>query len=113
MLIYIFFFFLQFISSKLAKDLTKEHPQVDYTPPSYITLLFTDLGILTPSAVTFKVTTKITVFILQINAVNLIHTQNFITVNTVTISLIKRKYFLHFINDMQDVIHYSQVLQNF
>lgn len=32
-------------------DLSKEHPMVDYTPPSYITLLFTDLGILTPSAV--------------------------------------------------------------
>ncbi|XP_064620527.1 translation initiation factor eIF2B subunit alpha-like [Lineus longissimus] len=32
-------------------DLTKEHPLVDYTPPSYITLLFTDLGVLTPSAV--------------------------------------------------------------
>lgn len=41
----------RFTSSKLAKDLSKEHPQVDYTPPSYITLLFTDLGILTPSAV--------------------------------------------------------------
>ncbi|KAM7440254.1 Translation initiation factor [Porites harrisoni] len=27
------------------------HPMVDYTPPSYITLLFTDLGVLTPSAV--------------------------------------------------------------
>lgn len=27
------------------------HPQVDYTPPSYIALLFTDLGVLTPSAV--------------------------------------------------------------
>ncbi|XP_020618993.1 translation initiation factor eIF-2B subunit alpha-like [Orbicella faveolata] len=27
------------------------HPVVDYTPPSYITLLFTDLGVLTPSAV--------------------------------------------------------------
>ncbi|XP_065322159.1 translation initiation factor eIF2B subunit alpha-like [Gordionus sp. m RMFG-2023] len=27
------------------------HPAVDYTPPQYITLLFTDLGILTPSAV--------------------------------------------------------------
>ncbi|XP_067133280.1 translation initiation factor eIF2B subunit alpha [Centruroides vittatus] len=33
------------------KDLSKEHPLVDFTPPSYITLLFTDLGILTPSAV--------------------------------------------------------------
>ncbi|CAG9824000.1 unnamed protein product, partial [Phaedon cochleariae] len=32
-------------------DLRKIHPLVDYTPPSYITLLFTDLGILTPSAV--------------------------------------------------------------
>jgi len=29
----------------------KGHPLVDYTPPSYITLLFTDLGVLTPSAV--------------------------------------------------------------
>ncbi|KAL1434328.1 hypothetical protein MTO96_011956 [Rhipicephalus appendiculatus] len=32
-------------------DLSKEHPIVDYTPPAYITMLFTDLGILTPSAV--------------------------------------------------------------
>lgn len=32
-------------------DITKAHPLVDYTPPAYITLLFTDLGILTPSAV--------------------------------------------------------------
>uniref|UniRef100_G3MQ58 Translation initiation factor eIF2B subunit alpha n=1 Tax=Amblyomma maculatum TaxID=34609 RepID=G3MQ58_AMBMU len=32
-------------------DLSKEHPMVDYTPPEYITLLFTDLGILTTSAV--------------------------------------------------------------
>ncbi|XP_019864559.1 translation initiation factor eIF-2B subunit alpha [Aethina tumida] len=32
-------------------DLKKIHPLVDYTPPAYITLLFTDLGILTPSAV--------------------------------------------------------------
>jgi len=28
-----------------------EHPSVDYTPPAYITLLFTDLGVLTPSGV--------------------------------------------------------------
>ena len=34
-----------------CKDLCSEHPLVDYTPPSYINLLFTDLGILTPSAV--------------------------------------------------------------
>jgi len=27
------------------------HPLVDYTPPGYIALLFTDLGVLTPSAV--------------------------------------------------------------
>lgn len=32
-------------------NLTKTHPIVDYTPPVYITLLFSDLGILTPSAV--------------------------------------------------------------
>lgn len=32
-------------------DLSKEHPLVDYTPPAYITLLFTDLGVLTPSAI--------------------------------------------------------------
>ncbi|KAJ0177695.1 hypothetical protein K1T71_006568 [Dendrolimus kikuchii] len=36
---------------KSGKDLSKEHPLVDYTPPSYITLLLTDIGILTPSAV--------------------------------------------------------------
>ncbi|CAH0777558.1 unnamed protein product [Bemisia tabaci] len=41
----------KYLSSKLTTDLKKEHPFVDYTPPSYITLLFTDLGILTPSAV--------------------------------------------------------------
>ena len=27
------------------------HPYIDYTPPQYITLLFTDLGVLTPSVV--------------------------------------------------------------
>lgn len=32
-------------------DLSIEHPLVDYTPPQYINLLFTDLGILTPAAV--------------------------------------------------------------
>ncbi|XDV19707.1 hypothetical protein PO909_025129 [Leuciscus waleckii] len=32
-------------------DLSQEHPLIDYTPPSLITLLFTDLGVLTPSAV--------------------------------------------------------------
>lgn len=33
------------------KDLSRVHPLVDYTSPAYITLLFTDIGILTPSAV--------------------------------------------------------------
>ncbi|KAF6203736.1 hypothetical protein GE061_002075 [Apolygus lucorum] len=37
--------------SSLNQDLNKLHPLVDYTPPSFISLLFTDLGILTPSAV--------------------------------------------------------------
>lgn len=31
--------------------LEPNHPSVDYTPPHYISLLFTDLGILTPSGV--------------------------------------------------------------
>lgn len=34
-----------------VSDLRKQHPLVDYTPPAFITLLFTDIGILTPSAV--------------------------------------------------------------
>ncbi|KAJ1985566.1 translation initiation factor eIF-2B subunit alpha [Dimargaris cristalligena] len=34
-----------------ALDLAKTNPEVDYTPPSFITLLFTDLGVLTPSGV--------------------------------------------------------------
>ena len=33
------------------KNLDKEHPIVDYTPPSLISMLITDLGVLTPSAV--------------------------------------------------------------
>ena len=36
---------------KSNDDDDDHHPMTDYTPPSYITLLFTDLGILTPSAV--------------------------------------------------------------
>ncbi|KAL0979397.1 hypothetical protein UPYG_G00184540 [Umbra pygmaea] len=36
---------------KSVEDLAEEHPMIDYTPPSLITLLFTDLGVLTPSAV--------------------------------------------------------------
>ncbi|XP_075147357.1 eukaryotic translation initiation factor 2B subunit alpha [Haematobia irritans] len=38
-------------SRKHLSDVSKVDPLVDYTPPAYITLLFTDLGILTPSAV--------------------------------------------------------------
>lgn len=30
---------------------SERHPMVDYTPPQYIKLLFTDHGILTPAAV--------------------------------------------------------------
>lgn len=43
----------KYLSSTLkdTKDLSKEHPLVDYTPPLYISLLFTDIGVLTPSAV--------------------------------------------------------------
>jgi len=33
------------------KDISRAHPLVDYTPPAYITIIFTDLGTLTPSAV--------------------------------------------------------------
>lgn len=38
-------------SIRSGKDLSKQHPLVDYTPPEYIDLMFTDLGVLTPSAV--------------------------------------------------------------
>ncbi|XP_055544220.1 translation initiation factor eIF-2B subunit alpha isoform X2 [Wyeomyia smithii] len=38
-------------SKNSLTDIARAHPLVDYTPPLYITLLFTDLGILTPSAV--------------------------------------------------------------
>jgi len=31
--------------------LRDDHPTIDYTPPQYITLLFTDIGVLTPSGV--------------------------------------------------------------
>ncbi|XP_008551391.1 translation initiation factor eIF-2B subunit alpha [Microplitis demolitor] len=41
----------KYTTSTRAKNLKNEHPLVDYTPPQYINLLFTDLGILTPSAV--------------------------------------------------------------
>lgn len=35
----------------LSKEVTVDNPPSDYTPANYITLLFTDLGVLTPSAV--------------------------------------------------------------
>lgn len=44
----IFHSFLQYENSSSKPD---DHPTIDYTPPQYITLLFTDLGVLTPSAV--------------------------------------------------------------
>ncbi|GFO41230.1 translation initiation factor eif-2b subunit alpha [Plakobranchus ocellatus] len=34
-----------------GKDLEQEHPIVDFTGPEFISLMFTDLGVLTPSAV--------------------------------------------------------------
>eukprot|EP01132_Coremiostelium_polycephalum_P002034 gene2034-2503_t len=40
--------------------LTIDSPTLDYTPPSYITLLFTELGVLTPSA--FKYGNKIVLY---------------------------------------------------
>jgi len=36
---------------KYMETISKGHPLVDYTPPAYLALMFTDLGILTPSAV--------------------------------------------------------------
>ncbi|XP_031620290.1 translation initiation factor eIF-2B subunit alpha isoform X2 [Contarinia nasturtii] len=41
----------KFSKQSLTENLTQAHPLVDYTSPAYITLLFTDIGILTPSAV--------------------------------------------------------------
>ena len=37
--------------TNLDGDNTFSNPKSDFTPPEYITLLFTDLGVLTPSAV--------------------------------------------------------------
>jgi len=36
---------------KIARELQFINPQLDYTPPELITLLFTDVGIFTPAAV--------------------------------------------------------------
>jgi translation initiation factor eIF-2B subunit alpha len=38
-------------SKQYAEKLTLQNPSCDYTPPEFLTLLFTDIGILTPSAV--------------------------------------------------------------
>ena len=38
-------------TGELPPKLVAEKPSRDYTPPNYVTMLFTDLGVLTPSAV--------------------------------------------------------------
>ncbi|ORE10839.1 IF-2B-domain-containing protein [Rhizopus microsporus var. microsporus] len=38
-------------SSDAVQELATSNPSVDYTPPQYLTLLLTDLGVLTPSGV--------------------------------------------------------------
>lgn len=42
---------LQYGETFKDKDLDRKHPLIDYTPAEYLTLLFTDIGILTPTAV--------------------------------------------------------------
>lgn len=37
--------------AQTMEDLAMSNPSVDYTPPQYLTLLITDLGVLTPSGV--------------------------------------------------------------
>ncbi|CAO3660646.1 unnamed protein product [Umbelopsis ramanniana] len=39
------------LGEKQSADLAMSNPSVDYTPPQYLTLLLTDLGVLTPSGV--------------------------------------------------------------
>lgn len=39
------------LGEKRTEDLAMSNPSVDYTPPQYLTLLLTDLGVLTPSGV--------------------------------------------------------------
>lgn len=39
------------LKTKDSLQLAQEHPLTDYTPPEYIDLLVTDLGIFTPAAV--------------------------------------------------------------
>jgi translation initiation factor eIF-2B subunit alpha len=38
-------------SPEVLKNVSFDNPFYDYTPPDYIALMFTDLGVLTPSAV--------------------------------------------------------------
>ncbi|TPX72734.1 S-methyl-5-thioribose-1-phosphate isomerase [Spizellomyces sp. 'palustris'] len=40
-----------FASSEDRNTIVAKNPQIDYTPPRYISLLFTNIGVLTPSAV--------------------------------------------------------------
>jgi translation initiation factor eIF-2B subunit alpha len=44
---------LEFVELKqeFPEDFQFDNSSLDYTPPNYLTLLFTDLGVLTPSAV--------------------------------------------------------------
>ena len=37
--------------ARMPEGVEVDNPSCDYTPPQYITLLFTDLGVFTPSAV--------------------------------------------------------------
>jgi translation initiation factor eIF-2B subunit alpha len=39
------------VTQEELQNLSVESPDLDFTPPNYITLLFSDLGVLTPSAV--------------------------------------------------------------
>lgn len=38
-------------NAETIEELASSNPSVDYTPPQYLTLLITDLGVLTPSGV--------------------------------------------------------------
>lgn len=39
------------MTSEQASLVITKHATIDYTPPTYITLLFTDIGLMTPSSV--------------------------------------------------------------
>ena len=42
---------MQQLAQEGQQNFEPGHPTIDYTPPGYISLLFTDVGVLTPSAV--------------------------------------------------------------